>query len=136
MFCISLIFIYFCLHIGRTPVSTSLWFIGGRDRLQVGEKDLCYSICMLVSVYCQGTLTGALPQYMFSYRVGVCVCVCVYFASKQCFPAPRTGSATLATRGKIQEVQNRVPRIPACPYSSDGATARTREREREREREQ
>lgn len=60
-----------------------------------------------------------------------CVCVCVYFASQQCFPAPETGSATLATRGKIQEVQTACLEFQRVLNSSDGATARTRERERE-----
>ena len=58
--------------------------------------------------------------------------MCVYFASQQCFPAPETGSATLATRGKIQEVQTACLEFQRVLNSSDGATARTRERERER----
>lgn len=78
-----------------------------------------------------------LPRYINRRTATVCfptewACVCVYFASQQCFPAPETGSATLATRGKIQEVQTACLEFQRVLNSSDGATARTRERERER----
>lgn len=98
-------------------------------RLQVGEKDLCCSICMLVSFYCQGTLIGALPRYVFLQSGHVCVCVCTLHPSSV-FQLPRREVLPQQHKEKYRKYK---PRASNSSVSLTRVMERRPEPERERE---